>query len=565
MDKITRRRLMLSGATLAGGALFETGTRGSSSPPIHLEAKWMERTMDGIRMKLRTYNGQVPGPLIKTRPGDTLRIRMKNSLPPVSMKGWDHNHNVPHLFNTTNLHLHGLDIAPHLFTPLGTSDPTARMIAIEPGEQLDYAFEIPEDHPPGLYWYHPHHHGSTAVQAVSGMAGAVIVYGDIDEVPEIKAARDIPLVIQDIGLFPGEKEPNLWTYEPVQNAMWDTLTGTVWIYDPKTQKPVTQPNLKGGFTAGDYRLRYFLMNGQPFFKEAHNFAPGKGTIPVAAQLPVARIILAPGEVVRFRMLNGCSDNYMPIVVEGHDMHLIALDGVNFETLRTIPSQPVSAGTWEDGQIALSPANRAEFLIKANSKPGIYRIVQLAQDKQFLMSEQKTIAEIVVQGAPKNMQLPKKLPVQRRYYPTLQPQEVKLVRNIVFAGTFPAVVNPYVGIDFTVNNNSYDELAVPIVSELNSVEEWHLQVLGAHHGGTEGHPFHIHVNHFEVVSIGGTAVTAPLIMDTIWVPMHSTVVIRMKFNQWKGKSVFHCHILPHEDTGMMQNFLIAGPTGGGRHF
>jgi FtsP/CotA-like multicopper oxidase with cupredoxin domain len=146
-------------------------------------------------------------------------------------------------------------------------------------------------------------------------------------------------------------------------------------------------------------------------------------------------------------------------------------------------------------------------------------------------------------------------VQRRYYPTIQPQEVKQVRNIVFSGTFPPVVNPYVGIDFTVNNNSYDELAVPTVVDLNSVEEWHLQVLGAHHGGTEGHPFHVHVNHFEVVSVNGTAVTAPLILDTVWVPMHSTVVIRMKFNQWKGKPVFHCHILPHEDTGMMQNFLI----------
>jgi FtsP/CotA-like multicopper oxidase with cupredoxin domain len=297
------------------------------------------------------------------------------------------------------------------------------------------------------------------------------------------------------------------------------------------------------------------MNGQPFFKEAHNFTPGKGTIPVPTQLPVTRFVLAPGEVVRFRMLNGCSDNLMPIVVEGHEVHLLALDGVNFETPRTIPSQAVSAGTWEDGQITLSPANRAEFLIKANSKPGVYRIVQLAQDKQFLMSEQKTIAEIVVQGAPKNMPLPKKLPVQRRYYPTIRPDEVKQVRNVVFSGTFPPVVNPYVGIDFTVNNNSYDELAVPTVVDLNSVEEWHLQVLGAHHGGTEGHPFHIHVNHFEVISVNGTAVPAPLILDTVWVPMHSTVVIRMKFNEWKGKSVFHCHILPHEDTGMMQNFLI----------
>jgi hypothetical protein len=146
MDRITRRHLMLSGTTLAGAAFVQTRTR-AASPQTFLEAKWTEKTLDGVRMKLRTYNGQVPGPLIKARPGETLRIRMKNSLPPTSMKGWDHNHNVPHMFNTTNLHLHGLDIAPHLFEPLGTLDPTARMISIESGKQLDYAFEIPEDRP----------------------------------------------------------------------------------------------------------------------------------------------------------------------------------------------------------------------------------------------------------------------------------------------------------------------------------------------------------------------------------------------------------------------------------
>ena len=46
--------------------------------------------------------------------------------------------------------------------------------------------------------------------------------------------------------------------------------------------------------------------------------------------------MAPGEVVRFRVLNACSDNLMPIVVEGHEMHLIALDGVNFPAPRTMP-------------------------------------------------------------------------------------------------------------------------------------------------------------------------------------------------------------------------------------
>ena len=63
-------------------------------------------------MKLRAFNGTVPGPMIETRPGQLLRITVKNSLPPYDSTGWTGNHNVPHALDSTNLHLHGLDIAP---------------------------------------------------------------------------------------------------------------------------------------------------------------------------------------------------------------------------------------------------------------------------------------------------------------------------------------------------------------------------------------------------------------------------------------------------------------------
>jgi suppressor of ftsI len=571
MDALTRRQLLISGGALAGSAAMAKGAKPTAvskkKAPLVLECKWLEKKIDGNRVKLRAYNGQVPGPLIETRPGEDIHLRIKNSLPPNDHAGWDHNHNVPHMFNSTNMHLHGLDIAPHLFEPLGTGNPLAKMISIDPGHEYDYHFQVPDDQPPGLCWYHPHHHGSTAVQAVSGMAGALIVRGDIDEVPEIKAARDILLTIQDIGLFPSQTETDLWIYEPTQNAIWDTITGAVTMYNPQTMKTEPRPDLKSGFSAGDYSLRYFLLNGEPFYKETHNYGtqPNDPVTPIGTQLPVTRFQMAPGEVVRFRMLNACSDNYMPIVVEGQDMHLIALDSVNFEAPRTMPAPPallrkvpvnaMTPNTADPGQVAVPPGARAEFLIKANTKPGVYRILQLAQRQQFLHSEQKTIAEIEVVGPAKDMPLPTKLPVQRRYYPQIKASDVKRVRNFIFSGVFPAAVNPYVGIDFLINNNVYDELATPHVVDLNTVEEWHVQVLGAHHGGTEGHPFHIHVNHFEVISIDGKELPFSPVVDTVWVPKDSIVVIRMRFLQWKGKSVFHCHILPHEDTGMMLNFLI----------
>jgi FtsP/CotA-like multicopper oxidase with cupredoxin domain len=560
MNDLTRRQVLTGSATVAVGmtalpvvavAVSQQSTA-ASEDWIELETAIKETILDGHRVRLRAYNGQIPGPTMTVVPGQTLRIRLKNSLPPYDSSKWGGDHNVPHGLDATNLHVHGLDVLPHIFEPLGTSDPMAPQIVIGPGEQKEYVFEIPEDHPPGFDFYHPHKHGATAVQVVSGLAGAIIVRGAIDEVPEIKAAREIPLAVQDIGLFPSETDPDLWTYEPVQNAVWQTFGGYVTIKGERT-------NLRGGFSTGDYRLRYFLLNGEPFFKETHNDKPEEAISPVGTQLPVQRFRLAPGEVVRFRMLNGSSDNLMPIVVDGHDVHQIAMDGVNFPAVRTIPAR--SAGDTSE-QILLASANRSDFLVKASSTPGIYRIRQLAQKQQFLESAEKVIAEIEVTGPAKDMPLPDKLPIPTRGYPLIEASEVKRIRVIEFTGNTPALINTIVGGDYLINNAIYAEQEVPTVVNLNEAEEWHLVVGTSHHGGAEGHPFHIHVNSFEVISINGVMVPPGTIQDTVWVGVGQTVVIRMRFKQWTGKSVYHCHILPHEDVGMMQNFLIVDATQAG---
>ena len=67
---------------------------------------------------------------------------------------------------------------------------------IKPGETRQYEYRIRDDHPAGTYWYHPHLHGSTAMQVGSGMAGALIIEGPIDEVPEIAAAQERVFVFQ---------------------------------------------------------------------------------------------------------------------------------------------------------------------------------------------------------------------------------------------------------------------------------------------------------------------------------------------------------------------------------
>lgn len=168
--------------------------------------------------------------------------------------------------------------------------------------------------------------------------------------------------------------------------------------------------------------------------------------------------------------------------------------------------------------------------------------------------QKTIAVIEVEGEPMDMKIPHDLPPITRDGP-IRPDEIVRKRRFLFSGRFPGEKNPVVGIDFMINNQLYDEFAVPTTVYLNTCEEWTIEVPDSARGGTEGHPFHIHVNDFEIVSVAGIEPQHRLVQDTIWVAQDTATVIRMRFKEWTGKSVFHCHILPHEDTGMMQNFLI----------
>ncbi len=569
------RRGFLTGA--AGGlASFAVGGCGSDTAPtpggdtgaleqttdVTLDIGVIQVELAGYPVRLRAYGGTVPGPTITTRPGELLQIHVRNFLPEYDSSLWEEDlkvlghlvaMNVPHDLNTTNLHVHGLSVIPHLFEPLGTSDPMAPMIAIEPGEEKTYEFLIPDDHPSGLYWYHPHHHGSTAVQVVNGMAGMIVVKGPIDEVPEIAAAQDILLAVHDLGLFQVSTLPELWTYDPPQNAMWDLSTGTSAIKNPDGTPGMT---VSSGFSVSDYPVRLFLLNGRPFFKEEHN--PEMVQFPKPTQLTPTRFQVRPGQVVRFRMLNACSDNLLPVVVDEHTMYLLAIDGVNFLETKPVPYIE-DAKTIGQEQVLLPPAGRAEFLIQASMTPGVYAIRQLfhGTDVQFFASAAKVIAEIEVAGTSVTMGLPGKLPTPSRYYPLTTGIEPAARREIVFDMNFDmkTVQNKVVGGDFTINGDLYHEFDVALQPKLGTVEEWTLSV--RHDEGTmpEGHPFHLHDNSFEVVEIGGKPVNPIVVQDTVWIPPMETVVIRIRFQEFVGKTVFHCHILPHEDAGMMQNILM----------
>ena len=221
-----------------GAPFVEPEVRRSANGELNttLRMQYAYKDLGGYRLYMRTYEGTAPGPTLRLKPGDVLRIKLINDMPPNRDPG-PVDHSLPHDFNTTNLHSHGLHVSPS-----GISDNVMRVM--EPGESYDIEIAIPSDHIPGTNWYHPHAHGSADVQIASGAVGALIIEGDFADVPEIAAAKERLLVlteavfdrfgmVEDFGtLFPetaarffavnGVREPTI-TMRPGEVQRWRIL------------------------------------------------------------------------------------------------------------------------------------------------------------------------------------------------------------------------------------------------------------------------------------------------------------------------------------------------------
>ena len=637
-------------------------------------------------------SGQAPfmAPVVELAPGDTFRLMLRNDLPPpASMalpgKGPDGNpltcadaaadQNDTHCshFNLTNMHTHGLWVSP-----LGNSDNV--LLTINPGVSFTYEYNIPSDHPVGTFWYHAHRHGSTGPQLASGMAGALIIRGERQPVLSGNAwaaAGDIDVLLPRFGSGPIFPE-RLMLFQQIAYACRDdngrikSAAGGPWVCDPGdiggvepgpidpfdqlTPRSWTDSRRHTAIN-GEVRKtmspavagaveRWRLIHGG--VRQSIQLQIRKAEDPAALEAFLGRgmpLDAAADEVARI-----CSGTALEVVG-------LAADGL------TRPAVHPRTATW------LQPGYREDILVSF-PEAGTYCLVNAditggnavnAQD-----SEPALLGTIAV--APPPAPLPDETPSERIVAALIASAETEIadaatrarvVADLEDGGGLGAFIKHHsIGQDEVTGQQTlgfniqapplqfmigeieqdfigsgglslvgaapYDPSMIHRLLPLGQAQQWSLTSFG---GG--GHPFHIHVNPFQIMSVrvyrppvgcfqrrveGSPTQTTPIEVDdrpgcnadpadistwvdvsapgsliasgpqesdgggglapsqhaglkevwkdTIFTPQGQLVQFRTRYERYVGDFVLHCHILDHEDQGMMQNVRIALTDGKG---
>ncbi|MEL7446949.1 MAG: multicopper oxidase domain-containing protein [Pseudomonadota bacterium] len=597
--------------------------------------------MDKVR--LRSYQGEgvdpdvpfVP-PAIYLRPGDTFLFNLQNDLPTDDPSCVDHGDvNIPHCFNSTNMHVHGLWVSP-----AGNSDNV--LVRLDPGATFTHEYNIPADHPAGTFWYHPHLHGATALQVSSGMGGPLIIRGE--RLPDETHTGDIDTLLRtEDGAPIGERVVTL-----TQIAYACGERGDFGMIDIKTDEDgfwvchEDDVGMVEGYNQFGMYENFDTPSGIPDIKTRWQ-ASGRHTALNGRVMPTFEGVQA-GEIERWRFIQagvsgsisvsfrkfegdpseleysaGNSDERDAFVGESCtgeevDQFSIALDGLTRNRVNIQQRTMLHPG-YRDDVLVVFPEPGIYCMVD-NDAPKNENIRMQEKQRQLLgfvrvggeaVPDAGTDAKGYVQdflsvAATTHMPEPVRTQIEadvlgdtislRSFvaHDSLLMAQLDGTQTLGFdtfiiedAEELPGgAQNEFVVGDLEltpgelpklINASEYALGRVDRSLILGNVEEWTLAAF------TEGHPFHKHVNPIQIVSIidpdtgvdvsefDSGSVYAGLKgqwKDTLFLPTNLfgapyVVTVRTQYKRYIGTFVLHCHILDHEDFGMMQVLEIVMPT------
>ncbi len=385
---------------------------------------------------------------------------------------------------------------PCMHSPNAPQDDALDMIA-SPGQTLHYSVEVPPQEPPGLYWYHTHPHGESYVQDLDGMSGAIVVEGIERYVPEVLDMRERILVLRDLVL-------------PTDSAE-----------RKRVMKSVSMQTTQCG-TAPEKPERAFTVNG--------SLRP--------------QIDLAPGERQFWRIVNASPDRYADLELGAASFDVVALDGM------PLAYHDPSIHKRSMIHVLVPPAGRVEAIVtgpSANSHAALRtRCFDTGPDGD---SNPAMILADIVSAQPSNLKA-RNAPGGAPVYVTFPAETLKHVEAIEpqFAVTFTEDKQ-----GFYINGQKFEMNAGPMLTvDVGSLQHW--RVLNP---TREVHPFHIHQVHFLEYAVDNKPLKNPVWVDTVNVTYGGSVDLVMDFTDpiIRGMSLFHCHLLSHEDKGMMAKILF----------
>jgi FtsP/CotA-like multicopper oxidase with cupredoxin domain len=506
-----------------------------------------------------TYNGSTVPPTLRLLPGDTLIVNLTNNLP-VPAAGST-------ILNDTNLHFHGLHVSPN-----APGDDSIDLLAM-PGQSLHYQVVIPANHPTGLYWYHSHAHGEAERQNLSGMSGALIVDGISQYVPAVTSMLERILIVRDV-------EPSGQALPDADRKQIDAMYWAMHHASKTTrssagmQRMAGMPGMAGmgshmsmnvavrGSSNASTRNPYVVVNThfrrfvRPLVASTHctgSETAVKNWTVNGQSMP--SIGIRPGVQQFWRLVNAGSDTYLDVAVDNTQMQIVALDGV---PLASVGNAPLMVSHY-----VVPPSSRIEFIVTgpAAGATDYLRTNCFDAGSAGPAMPAATLAVLsATSSLSDNLRRKDRISKIRALRPAIH--SVAYFHRFIASGAVVRSQTLTYSDQNTINGLSYDPGgAAQFYAQAGTMEQWSIV-----NNSSQVHTFHIHQVHFLVDQIvGGTAIEQSNIgqvLDNINVPSATangpgTVTLTMDFTDPSivGTFLLHCHILSHEDAGMMSKITI----------
>ena len=471
-----------------------------------------------------SYNGSLIPPTLRLLPGDTLVVNYTNNLPTPAQGS-------PYT-NNSNLHFHGLHV-----TPNAPGDDSIDMLAA-PGQSLHYRVPIPANAPPGLFWYHTHAHGEAERQNLSGMSGALIVDGIAAFAPAVSSIPERVMVLRDAepngvqlpGAVREQIEAMNWGMTHATRGPNNSITANPYVLTDPNYRTFVRPAADTHCTTQEQGTKVWTLNGLATTNPQ--------------QLPT--IGIRPGERQFWRVVNAGSDTFADLAVDNASLDIVAVDGVPIGNGKNLPAV-MSVPHW-----ILPPASRVEFIVTgpaAGTKTSYLRTNCF--DDGPVGPPMPATALAALDPAHSSTDF-----VTQRV--SMHRATAMHTADYVKAHTVARTQTIYYSDQNTINGVAYDPAGTPtFYAQSGTVEEWTIV-----NNSSQGHTFHTHQIHFLVEAINGITQSQQFMMDNVNIPPKTangpgTVKILVDFTDplVLGTFLIHCHVLSHEDGGMMAKIRV----------